>query len=133
MHVKRVIDLALSDEQVAEMIKAFKWPRAITCPRCGSANVKRNGKSDKRPGVQRYLCKDCGKSFSDVTGTIFERTRLRLRDAMLVLYLHFKLGLSALAVSRETGVGYKAVSNLLSNARETAGELLRFFQAWEPG
>jgi len=70
--VERVIDLALSDEQVAEMIRAFKWPRAITCPRCGSANVKRNGKSDKRPGVQRYLCKDCGKSFSDVTVPLFQ-------------------------------------------------------------
>ena len=43
MHVERVIDLALSDEQVAEMIRAFKWPKAITCPCCGSANVKRNG------------------------------------------------------------------------------------------
>ena len=52
---------------------------------------------------------------------------------MLVLYLHFKLGLPALAVSRETGIGYRAVSILLSNAREAAGELLRFFQVWEPG
>jgi len=63
---------------------------------------------------------------------MFERTRLSLRDATLLLYLHFKLRLSALTVSRETEISCRAVTNLLVNAREVARELLRFFQAWEP-
>jgi transposase-like protein len=33
----------------------------ITCPRCQSPNISRNGK--KSNGKQKYLCKDCGRQF----------------------------------------------------------------------
>ena len=51
MYVKRIIELALSDEQVAKMIRAFK---GLVCSYCGSANVKR---SDKSPSAlfENYL------------------------------------------------------------------------------
>ena len=55
--MERVIELALSDEQIAKMIRAFEWPKGLVCPYCGSANVKMNDKNGKGPGVQRYLCK----------------------------------------------------------------------------
>lgn len=39
------------------------------CPHCKSINVVRNG-TNKRTGNQRFLCRDCGKSFSATTGTV---------------------------------------------------------------
>ncbi|MDR1445013.1 MAG: IS1 family transposase, partial [Treponema sp.] len=33
----------------------------MTCPRCQSHNISRNGK--KSNGKQNYLCKDCGRQF----------------------------------------------------------------------
>lgn len=48
MHVERVMELSLSDKQIAKMIRAFKWSKASVCPRRDLANVKGNGKSDKR-------------------------------------------------------------------------------------
>jgi transposase-like protein len=37
------------------------------CPRCKGQSINRNGKT--KLNRQRYLCKDCGKSFSDTTGS----------------------------------------------------------------
>ncbi|MBW4607580.1 MAG: hypothetical protein KME22_10230 [Hassallia sp. WJT32-NPBG1] len=33
-----------------------------SCPSCSSTNLKRNGKQN---GSQRYVCKDCGKHFTE--------------------------------------------------------------------
>jgi transposase-like protein len=47
---------------IKEKAEAEKESRPVSCLRCGSVNVVRNGKQNNR---QYYLCKDCGKSFSD--------------------------------------------------------------------
>lgn len=39
---------------------------------CGSMSIKRNGTYKAR---QRYLCKDCGKSFNDMTGSPLSGTK----------------------------------------------------------
>jgi predicted RNA-binding Zn-ribbon protein involved in translation (DUF1610 family) len=36
----------------------------IKCPKCTSINYKRNGKTKTDTPVQKYLCKDCGKSYT---------------------------------------------------------------------
>ena len=38
------------------------------CLHCGSTSFKKHGKT--RSGVQRYICKDCGKTFSENYGLI---------------------------------------------------------------
>lgn len=44
------------------------------CIYCGSTNIIKNGHSAK--GRQRYLCKDCQKTFTAITKSFFEHTRL---------------------------------------------------------
>ncbi len=41
--------------------------KKFTCPCCQSARVAKNGKVR---GVQRFLCRDCGRTFSYTTNTI---------------------------------------------------------------
>ena len=48
------------------------------CPRCGSPDVVRDG-HDAR-GVRRWLCRSCGRSFTPMTGTIFEGHRIPASD-----------------------------------------------------
>lgn len=45
----------------------------IACPHCGSATIKKHGKSQ---GKQRYMCKDCGKTFLNSIGTMFHHSKL---------------------------------------------------------
>jgi transposase-like protein len=47
-------------------IREVRFSGGLACVHCGSVNIKRNGKYRSR---QRYLCKECGKSFNDMTAS----------------------------------------------------------------
>ena len=57
----------------------------LTCKFCNSVNAKKNGKQ-KYNGKQTYLCKDCGKSWSNGND---ERVKYdsKKRDKIVELYL----------------------------------------------
>lgn len=44
------------------------------CIHCGSVSIKKHGTT--RAGIQRYICKDCGKSFSANYGLIIHYSHL---------------------------------------------------------
>lgn len=54
----------------------FNGYERSACPRCESDGIAKFGHD--RNGVQRYRCADCGRTFTSVTGTIFEDHRLPL-------------------------------------------------------
>ena len=47
--------------------------RNLICVHCGSSHTKKHGKVN---GKQRYICKDCRKTFNRLTGTILNHSRL---------------------------------------------------------
>lgn len=47
-------------------VRETRFSKGLACVHCGSMSIKRSGKYRSR---QRYLCKDCGKSFNDMTGS----------------------------------------------------------------
>ena len=51
--------------------------RPLSCKCCGSVNIKKHG---IRSGRQRYVCKDCGKTFSQSTDTMTFRSRMEERQ-----------------------------------------------------
>ena len=61
------VKLTLTDGQVVEMLRAHRWPNGVRCIYCGSSRVVKNGKAPNRPYLQRYLCTNCRRQFSDVT------------------------------------------------------------------
>lgn len=53
-------------------LRDARFAEGISCPHCKSLFYKRNGKVR---GRQRYLCKDCGKSFGDISVSLLTNTR----------------------------------------------------------
>lgn len=53
---------------------AFFEKNKCECPYCTNNCIVKNGHT--KTGIQTYKCKNCGKRFNDLTGTIFSRTRL---------------------------------------------------------
>lgn len=47
----------------------------VICPYCFSDNIYKNGKTKEQR--QRYLCRNCKKSFSDNNNSIVYKTHLR--------------------------------------------------------
>jgi len=103
------LKLTITDEQVIEMLRKHRWPRTIKCPYCNSKRINKNGKSPRKPYVQRYICKSCGRQFSDTTSTPFAQTELPPSEVLTIAYLYLKLGMSQLAVCRELGRSKKAI------------------------
>jgi len=52
--------------------KSFNLPDRPVCAHCGSIHVVKNGHKD---GTQRYLCRDCHKTFSITNNTILYHSR----------------------------------------------------------
>ena len=48
------------------------------CPYCDSVDFRKWGFDSN--GVQRYICKDCRKSFTSVTGTIFQDHKISISE-----------------------------------------------------
>ena len=101
---RSVLTLKLSDYEIVELIRRHRWPSGVRCPYCGSPRVCRNVKAPRRPYLQRYICRNCGKQFNDLTGTPLAEARIPPSIVLVILYLYYKLGLSQSAAARKLGV-----------------------------
>lgn len=62
--------------QLEEFVTSERFSKGRACPHCGCLHVVRNGK--RADGTQKYLCRDCGKSFVITSNTIVSGTRKEL-------------------------------------------------------
>lgn len=63
-------------KNIHALLTETRFSEGIRCARCGSLRVVKNGK--RKDGVQRYLCRECGKSFLSTTNTVASCTHKRL-------------------------------------------------------
>ena len=59
--------------QIAGDLREAKFSGGFVCLHCGGEHVVRNGKFH---GRQRFLCRDCNRTFNDFTNTPMQRTQL---------------------------------------------------------
>ena len=96
--------LLLEERECLQLFRLLRWRNGVRCPLCRSRRVKRNG----HYGIyQRYLCKACGRSFNDKTGTIFHYSHTRLGVWFLVIHLAFILEKSIRATAKEACLPYR--------------------------
>lgn len=66
-------------EAICELITGNR--KMILCPKCQSSHIVKNGKPNNK---QNYLCKQCGKKFNALTGTLFSGLDLTYREAEIL-------------------------------------------------
>ena len=64
----------------------------LDCVYCGSSRVVRNG---TRNGLQRFLCRDCGRVFNERSGTLFAGMKYTPQEVVFALRLRFNYRLSS--------------------------------------
>jgi transposase-like protein len=95
-----------NEEACDNYLISNRWPKGVHCPRCGSRNVY-----PLQTMKFKWECPDCREGgayrFSHLVGTIFENTKVDLRDWFKVIHLMLgaKKGISALQVQRHMGFG----------------------------
>jgi transposase-like protein len=84
---------------------AHRWPKGVTCPRCGSPNVL------FQPKYNRWQCgsKHNLRQFTAKTGTIFEDSPLGLDKWLVAMWqvVNCKNGVSSYEIHRAIGVTQK--------------------------
>ncbi len=116
----------MSDEKAEETFRLIRWAEtkgAPVCPHCGGVDAYDCRRPNRAP---RFRCRACGKDFSLTSGTLFASHKLPLRMylAAIAIFVNEVKGKSALAMSCDLGVSYKAAFVLFHKLREAmAGEL----------
>lgn len=104
------------EEECIGVLRRIRWDDGVVCPHCSSRNVIRSGRH--LYFYQRYLCKGCGRIFSDKTGTVFEGSRIPLRVWFFTaLMLQYKV--SILELSKTLEMYYDATYRMVRKLRES--------------
>jgi transposase-like protein len=83
------------------------------CIYCGHFKTHKRGKTKRGQGkYQRYFCSNCHKSFSELTGTIYQNRHLAPNDIDLVLTCE-RQGMSFNEVAKQLGVCPRTISNIV--------------------
>ena len=108
---------AFPDEQSAiDHFTAIRWSNGAFCPLCGSTRVYHF--ADKRT----HKCGDCRKRFSIKVGTIFEDSKIGLRQWMMAVWLitSHKKGIASTQLAKDFGVTQKTAWFMLHRLRHAA-------------
>lgn len=66
--ISELPNISVSVKSLTSFVSENKFTGGVFCPYCGKKHVRRNG--HRKDGTQKYLCCDCGKSFTARTNTI---------------------------------------------------------------
>lgn len=108
---------AFPDEQSAiDHFTAIRWKNGAYCPHCGSTKIYHF--SDRRT----HKCGDCRKRFSIKVGSIFEDTKIGMRQWMMAVWLitSHKKGIASTQLAKDLGVTQKTAWFMLHRLRYAA-------------
>jgi transposase-like protein len=98
----------LDDPACVAWLEQHFHPTGLVCPRCQSTNRRLFRRHDHFP---TYRCRDCQRTYTLLTGTVFEKTRQR--PATIVLLLRgIAKGESTARLARELNLDRKRVGEL---------------------
>ena len=105
--MKHLIPYLQDYQKAADDLRQLRWPNGVMCPRCGSAAVESRERGDN--GLQRFNCVHCAAClgqqfamFTDWTSSIFEESKLRPLDWLLVIGLwQWKLNATEIAAAAD--------------------------------
>ena len=100
------IETFVSERRAANLLEQIRWRDGVYCPRCRGESVIRYGSYRV---FQRYLCKDCDRTFNDQTGTVFEHSAVALRKWFLAVYTYIRFNTSLRQLDVEIDVSYKTI------------------------
>lgn len=101
-----------------DLINSFE---VSECPHCSSSNIIKFGYTNI--GIRRYRCKDCGKTFTALTNTIFDSRKISLSE-----WVDFLLDLFDFFSFSQTSKGNRNAYNTTKYWVDKAFLVLRGYQ-----
>lgn len=101
-------DFMPSEAKCVRILRELRWPDGIECVYCHSSHVVKYG--SQRKHINRYLCRKCHRLFGDLTGTMFENSKLELRQ-WFTIAKYLSMNVSMNQIHEELGIAYQHVMN----------------------
>ena len=120
-HYQKIMRRLISHPGYAvKIIRNIVKRRRKCCPLCGVVRHPEIHHTDER-GVITYRCRDCSKTFSELYGTIFYKSKIPLACWFLaIIYWATATGsLSAADLGRKLGISHPAAWKMLMKIRES--------------
>jgi transposase-like protein len=109
-------ELLSSEASAANLLEQVRWREGLQCPRCRSESVIKHGSYRE---YQRYLCKDCDRTFNDTTGTIFAHAKIGLNKLLFAFYSFLRFNTSIRQLDAEIDVSYRSLRRRVEQFAKT--------------
>jgi transposase-like protein len=109
-------ELLSSEASAANLLEQVRWREGLCCPRCRSESVIKHGSYRE---YQRYLCKDCDRTFNDKTGTIFAHAKIGLDKLLFAFYSLLRFNTSIRQLDAEIDVSYRSLRRRIEQFART--------------
>ena len=106
-------------ESARVYLEAQRWKGKPVCPHCDGERITARG--GKRIGY--YRCRECDEEFTVRTGTVFERSHVKLHKWIYAIYMVVtaRKGISSMQLSKEISVTQATAWFMLHRLREVCG------------
>lgn len=111
----KILEQSVEEESLYKFIRSIRWKNGVHCPRCGSKKIRKHNGQEI---CNRYYCRDCRKTFNDLTKTIFASTKISLWKWILAIH-HMSLGLSNKRIGQEIKVGKHTRDRICAKIRNS--------------
>ena len=103
-----------SPSAAAKLFQTVRWANGLACPHCVKDGREGENvtKYCKYGHLQRYVCKDCGRTFNDKTGTLLHYKHIMVGEWMLAIWMFLsgpRNGISIRFIAESLGRTYKPV------------------------
>lgn len=107
----------MSEGQCYDKLREKRWGcDGPQCPRCQSSNCIVLTKASENEPNQKYGCNDCDRHFNDLTGTLFQHSKISLKSWMCCLHL-MGLNVSNRQIAKELNVSEKTAQSMTDKLR----------------
>ena len=107
----------MSEGQCYDKLREKRWScQGPQCPRCDSNNCTVIAKATEDDPNQKYGCDDCNRHFNDLTGTLFQHSKIPLKSWMCCLHL-MGLNVSNRQIAKELNVSEKTAQSMTDKLR----------------
>lgn len=114
--LRELLEAFPTEESCLEYIEQWRWKGNVKSPFAEHSKVYKcaNGK---------YICKETRKYFTARTGTVFEKTKIPLRDWFIAIWLmaSHKKGISSVHLAQELGIRQASAWYLGNKVRRLLG------------
>lgn len=111
-----LMEMFPDDHTAEQWFIQTRWEKGVTCPRCGSDNIKEGTAHKTMP----YRCNACKKRFSVKSGSLMEGSNVGYRKWAIAIYLVVTSikGVSSMKLHRDLEVTQKTAWFMLHRIRE---------------